>query len=224
MAEIIELIAADYLHIMRWQVRFGELLRHSSNPGLRPELAATWDTVAMLIDLHMAAEDEVCAPAVYGTGPDGLALVRETRDRHAEIREIIGEAGLHPPGSPQWRRLAIEALAAWTRCLHREVYGPAAECRRRAALTLRIRLGLQWRSFMDARIRDRYPLPSSRVPTCQLRQAWPATGVPRLADPVFAPLACVCSACTRELGQSPTAITASGTGSGWDWFSRDAPA
>jgi hypothetical protein len=224
MAEIIELIAADYLHIMRWQVRFGELLRRSSDPGLRPALAAAWDTVAMLIDLHMAAEDEVCAPALYGTGPDGLALVRETREAHADIREIIAEAGLHPPGSPRWRRLVIEALAVWTRRLHREVYGPVAECRRHATLALRIRLGRQWRSFMDAQIRDRYPLAPARVPTCQLRQAWPATGVPRLADPAFAPLACICPACTWELDRSPTAITATGTEPGQDWVSEDAPA
>jgi hypothetical protein len=110
MAEIIELIAADHLHIVRWQVRLADLCRHRGEPGCAPELAATWDTLAALIDLHM-----------------------------------------------------------------------------------------------DGQIRGRYQAPPPRIPTCQLRQAQPAATVPRLADPAFAPLACACPACTRELDPVPDA-------------------
>ncbi|MGD0243658.1 MAG: hemerythrin domain-containing protein [Streptosporangiaceae bacterium] len=204
MAAIIELIAADHLHIMRWQMRLAEL-RHRSEPSQSPALAATWDTLTALIDLHMAADEEVCGPALYGTGPDGLELARQARDAHADIREIIREASQFPAGSPRWWALATVALAAWTQCLHREVYGPLADCRGRASRGLRARLGRQWRAFMDAQIRDRYQAPAPEVPTCQLRRAYPAAGVPRLADPAFAPLACICPACTRELDPVPDA-------------------
>jgi hypothetical protein len=205
MAEIIELIAADHLHIMRWQIRLAGLRRHRGEPGCAPELAATWDTLAALIDLHMAADEAVCGPAIYGTGPPGLDIAREARDAHEDIREIIRETNRYPPGSALWWALATAALGAWTRHLHREVYGPLADCRRRASPALRARLGRQWRVFMDGQIRGRYQAPPPQVPTCQLRQAQPAATVPRLADPAFAPLACACPACTRELDLVPDA-------------------
>ena len=43
MAEIIELIAADHLHIMRWQVRLADLRHHRGKPGDAPALAVTWN-------------------------------------------------------------------------------------------------------------------------------------------------------------------------------------
>jgi hypothetical protein len=183
---------------MWWQLRLAEL-RHRAEPSQTLALAITWDTLAGLIDLHMAADEEVCGPAICGTGPAGLALAREARDAHEDIREIIRETSLYPPGSRPWWDLVTAGLAAWTRYLHREVYGPLADCRRQASPALRARLARQWRAFMNARIRDRFQDPSPQVPTCQLRQARPAAAVPRLADPAFAPLACVCPACTREL-------------------------
>ena len=199
MAEIIELIAADHLHIMRWQVRLAELRHRRGEQGDAPALAVTWITLASLIDLHMAADEEVCGPAIYGTGPHGRDLAREARDAHSDIGEIIRATSQYPPGSALWWALVTAALAAWTRYLHREVYGPLADGRRRASPALRARLGRQWRAFMDGQIRDRYQDPSPQVPTCQLRQTRPAATAPRLADPAFAPLACVCPACTHEL-------------------------
>jgi hypothetical protein len=204
MAEIVELIAADHLHIMRWQLRLAEL-RHRAEPSQTLALVTTWETLSGLIGLHMAADEEVCCPAICGTGPAGLDLAREARDAHEDIREIIRETSLYPPGSRPWWDLATAALAAWTRYLHREVYGPLADCRCRASPVLRARLGRQWRAFMDARIRDGFQDPPPGIPTCQLRQAWVAAAVPRLTDPAFAPLACVCMACTEELDSVPSA-------------------
>lgn len=210
MAEIIELIAADHLHIMRWQVRLAELRHRRGEPGDAPALAVTWNTLASLIDLHMAADEEVCGPAIHGTRPHGRDLAGEARDAHEDIREIIRETGRYPPGSALWWALVTGALAAWTRYLHREVYGPLADCRRRASPALRARLGRQWRTFMDGRIRDRYQDPPPQVPTCQLRRTRAAATVPRLADPAFAPLACVCPACTHELDLVPDVASPAG--------------
>jgi hypothetical protein len=39
----------------------------------------------------MAADEEVCGPAIYGTGPHGRDLAREARDAHRDIDEIIRE-------------------------------------------------------------------------------------------------------------------------------------
>jgi len=83
------LIAADHLHIMRWQTRLAELRHGHGDPDASPTLAATWDTLAGPITLHMAADEEVCGPAIYGTGPHGAGLAQEARDAHNVIRDIL---------------------------------------------------------------------------------------------------------------------------------------
>lgn len=73
MAEIGDVIRADGAHILCWQVRLGQL-RRGAGPASGPDLAATWDTVTALIDLHARAEEEICDQAIYGTGRQGRSL------------------------------------------------------------------------------------------------------------------------------------------------------
>jgi anti-anti-sigma regulatory factor len=205
MADVIDLIKASQLHILRWQARLGQLRRQHGAPDTGPEAAAAWDTAACLIDLHMRADDEICGPAIYDLTPSGRALARLAADAHDDIREILRETGLQPPGSPLWWDLATIALSAWARQLDYEEYGPPADCRRRADPALRAQLARQWRSFREAFIRDRYPGTPPPLPTCQLRQARPAA--PRLADPAFSPLACTCPGCDQRLSSLPERLS-----------------
>ena len=200
MADIIELILADHLQIMRWAGLLGDLSRRGRGRDARAELAPAWETLAALIDLHMHADEEICGPAVFARDPAGRALARQARDDHDDIREILREARLQPPGTPAWWQLARAALSAWAVLLETEQDGPLAGRRGRADPALRDRLARQWRAFADARIRDQYPQAPPEIPTHRLRQdsRAPVT-VPRLADPRFGPLACTCRACTRTL-------------------------
>ena len=86
MTDIIDLIEASQLHILRWQGWLEELGRRpgAPSPG-HLGLAATWGTVAALIDLDMRADDEVCAPAIYDRTRQGRALARQSKQAHAEI-------------------------------------------------------------------------------------------------------------------------------------------
>lgn len=200
MAEIGDVIRADGAHILCWQVRLGQL-RRGAGPASGPDLAATWDTVTALIDLHARAEEEICDQAIYGTGRQGRSLARRARDTRRDIGEIFGEAGQQVIGSPHWWGLATAALAAWALYADDEEYGLPSEYRHRIGRGLREQLACQWRAFTEAAIRDRsYPAASPRLPTCQLRLARPAT--PRLAHPAFSPLACTCQACTDRLGRA----------------------
>jgi anti-anti-sigma factor len=126
-ADITDLIRASHLQIARSQARLGELPRRTGAAAV-PDLAATWDTIAVLIDLHMRAEEEICGPAVYRAAPRGPALAREIRDAHADIREVIAETGLQRPGSPRWQELAATALSALARHCDDEEHGPAVAC------------------------------------------------------------------------------------------------
>jgi hypothetical protein len=197
MADISDVIRADDAHILCWQARLGQLHR-GADPASCPDLAATWDTVTTLIDVHARAEEEICDPAIYGTGPQGRTLAAQARDGRQDICELIGDTGLQLPGSPRWWDLASAALAAWALHLDDDEHGPQAGYRRRADRGLREHLARQWRAFTEAVIRDQsYPAAPPQLPTCQLRLARPAT--PRLAHPAFCPLACTCQSCTGRL-------------------------
>ena len=143
MCDIIDLVETDRLHIMRWVARLGELGRQDSSQGADPVLVRTWQTVAYLIELHMSADEEICGPAVFGADGQVRVLAREIRDAHEDIREIIRETSLQPPGSPPWWRLVRAALAAWAVQLGLEAHGPLAERRRRADPALRERAALR---------------------------------------------------------------------------------
>ena len=164
MCDIIDVIEADRLHITRWAERLGELSRQDSDQESGPILVRTWQTLASLIELHMRVDEEICGPAVVGADVQGRALAREIRDGREDIREIIRETSLQPPGSPPWRYLARAALAAWAVQLDREARGPLAERRRRSDPALRERLAGQWRAFTEAHIRDQYPQPPPDTP------------------------------------------------------------
>lgn len=201
-ADIVDLMKASELHILRWQAWLGELRRSAGSPPPGPDLEATWDTVAALIDLHVLSDDEICSPAIYDSTPHGRVLARAAADAHTDISERIGETSLQPPGSPPWWRLVRTTLAAWARQCDEEEHGAPAACRRHADPALRRRLAWQWRAFREARIRDQsYSDAPLQLQTCQLRQGRPAT--PRLADPSFSPLACTCQDCTGRLARIP---------------------
>jgi anti-anti-sigma factor len=202
MADITDLVGASRLHILRWQARLGQLRRQRGAPAPGPEAAAAWDTAARLIDLHMHAGDEICGPAIYDRTPSGRALARSIQDAHDDIRDLLRETGLKLPGSPRWWDLVTAALSAWARQVDYEDHDAPADCRRRADFRLRVQLARQWRAFRETFIRDQYPDAPPQLPTCQLRQTRPAT--PRLADPVFCPLACTCADCTEKLPRLPS--------------------
>jgi hypothetical protein len=181
-------------HQARWPAWLGDLYRRDRGWDTRAELAelvTTWETLAALIDLHMRADEEICGPAVFGGSPAGRAMTRQVRDDHEDIREILRQASLQPPGSPPWWHLARTALAAWAAQLDTEQHGPLAGCRR-ADRTLREQLACQWRAFADAHIRDRYPQAPPEIPTHGLRQdsrapspcrAWPILASARWPAP-----------------------------------------
>lgn len=202
MADIIDLIRLDHLHITRWAARLGELGRPPGPQVSRAELTTTWQILANLLTVHMSAEDEICTPAIFGTGPQCRTVARAAKDARDDIREIIRETSLQPPGSPLWWHLARTVLAAWAVQIDQEDHGPIAECRRRVDSGLREQLAGQWRIFTEAQIRDLYPQAPPQIPTHRLCQDEPVpSGVPRLADPSFGPLVCTCQACTGRLSQ-----------------------
>lgn len=148
--DIIDVIRGDCSIIARRQDQFTGLTGQGGDPGSRYQVQAiTWHMLASLIEKHLSAEDELCAPAIYRARPDGPARARTMLDDHEDIREIIREARLQPTRSRLWWQLAMATVTAWTRHLHRDQHGILNDLRH-ADPSLRQQLARQWRTFTQA--------------------------------------------------------------------------
>lgn len=161
MADIIELILADN----RWIRRLQTGLRAAARVcGSEPSwvLPRTWEGLADAIEVHIAAEEEICWPVLSVAWPDGPARLREVAADGEDIRAAIAETALQPAGSPGWWRAVNDALRDCSSCLDREEHGLLAVLARQAGSALRHQLGLQWLAFLAAHNRDKgvsVPLP-----------------------------------------------------------------
>jgi hypothetical protein len=144
---IIELIMADHRRIRRLSQALQDAARRG-DPGWI--LADAWRQLADLLNVHTRAEEEICYLPMFGSGPDGIARMRDAIDCHDDIREAIGEAAPHAVGSPSWWRAVRAAQAAVNDHLEREEHDIRAGQLPRLAAGARRELGRQWTAFTAA--------------------------------------------------------------------------
>ena len=169
MPDVVGVIEGARARIMRCQAEFSLLSRKAGDPGYRHAQVTAWDTLASMIELHLSAEDQVCCAAIRRAGPGGPVRVRSMLDDHEDIRELIREARLQPPGSPLWWHLTAATVTAWMQQCDHEEHNVLAVFRS-AEPALRQRLARQWQAFADAQVRDQGPQASSQV-SCYQRSA-----------------------------------------------------
>jgi anti-sigma B factor antagonist len=155
--DIVHLIIADRARIhLRW-----EELRAAARGGPRAKatraLARGWAEVAQSVDAHLAAMREICLLAMLGTGPQAAEQMGAVLSEHEDIRELLSEARLQPPGSPSWWRLVSDSMSRWAQLTEREASGVLTGFALSADEALRHRLGRQWRAFLAAWHQDRGP-------------------------------------------------------------------
>lgn len=153
MADIIELILADHRRIRRLQAGLRTAARLC---GSEPSwvLPRTWDGLAEVIEVHIAAEEEICWPAVSASWPHDLAGLRELVANGEDIRAAIAEAARQPTGSPGWWRAVNDALRDCSCCLDREEHGLLTDLASHTSPALRDQLGRRWLAFLAARDGD----------------------------------------------------------------------
>lgn len=153
-ADIVELILADHARIRRLSAVLDDAVRGAGQPGACEMLSQAWARLAGLIELHAAAEEEICYLALFGNGTDAMAELQSAIADHDDIREGVKEAALHKVGSGAWWRAVTALRRASTEHLAGEEQGVLADFRRRARPTLRDDLARQWVAFILARTRD----------------------------------------------------------------------
>lgn len=147
-ADISELVMADHRRIRRLSAALDDAARWDGGSG--STLAHAWLRLAGLLEVHTAAEEEICYLPMSryrpGAAEDRHAAIAD----HDDIREAIREASLHQPGSGPWRRAVRAALACNADHLDREEHGLLAESLADLSMAQRRELGRQWRAFVAA--------------------------------------------------------------------------
>jgi hypothetical protein len=149
-ADIVELVMADHRRIRRLCGVLEDAIRWSDDFGPGWMLANAWERLAVLLDGHTRAEEEICYLPMFQRLPLGAESRREAINDHSDIREAIGEAYLQDVGSVPWWRAVRAVLATSIDHLDREECEALAEALPRLTMVRRWELGSQWRAFIGA--------------------------------------------------------------------------
>src|SRR3954453_7159925 len=113
------------------------------------ELKAVWEPLALHLDIHADAEEEILYPHLL-TDAGGEDAAEETDDAirdHNKIRDGIEEAGQHPVGSDGWWKGVWKARTENSDHLREEEDEVLPDFRKHATLELRRELGAKWLTF-----------------------------------------------------------------------------
>ena len=113
-------------------------------------IAAVWQRLAGLLDIHTRAEEEICYLPAFGSGPRGIQRMRNARARNDDIRGAIGEARLQPVGSPLWWHAVRAVLSIAADHSDSEESQAISGWMLSLPVSRRRELGRQWTGFISA--------------------------------------------------------------------------
>jgi|GraSoiStandDraft_48_1057284.scaffolds.fasta_scaffold136914_2 hypothetical protein len=154
MPDIVELILADHMRIRELLGGLGDMAG-DGEPG-DDRLAKEWEVLAGLLEVHLDAAEEIAYPALFSGPAHGARPMAQVVADHADVREAMDEARLHPAGSPLWWLAIRAARAAAISHIDAVESGPLARFRWETSPREREILGRQWVGFVTARASDGY--------------------------------------------------------------------
>jgi hypothetical protein len=142
--DITDLILDEHGDFRRRFVQLWDL-RHSGDTGA---VAAAWQPLADLLEVHARAEEEIFYPVLLKRGSEEAA--EETNDAvgdHNELRDAIRAACRFETGSDPWWRAVLECRKANDEHLAEEERDVIPDFREHSDQALRSRLGTRWVAF-----------------------------------------------------------------------------
>jgi len=142
MDDITALILEDH---HRFRVGFARL-DDAKSPA---ELEAIWTPLALHLDIHADAEEEILYPHLLqdAGGDDAEEETDDAIRDHNKIRDGIEEAKAHPVGSDGWWAGVWKARKENSEHLAEEEDEVLPDFRRHATLELRHELAMKWLTF-----------------------------------------------------------------------------
>ena len=146
--DITELILQDHHEQRRMFAILDEIDRSDHQ-----KLAAVWERLAILLEVHADAEEALFYPRLldvgHGAGGEKSAS-SETEDAvhdHNEIRDAVRQVAKHEPGSDPWWEAVVAARKANSNHMAEEERGALADFRHNAALQARHDLAVEFAAF-----------------------------------------------------------------------------
>ena len=151
--DIAELILEDHHEQRKMFAILDEIPR-----GDTEKLTAVWQRLAILLEVHAEAEEQLFYPRLLDAGQGALGHPPddETSDAihdHNEIRAAVRQAGEHAVGTDAWWSAVLAARKANSVHMGEEEREALADFRRHAPLQLRHDLGLEFAAFEAAHAR-----------------------------------------------------------------------
>jgi hypothetical protein len=191
-ADIVELVVAGQQRILLIQ----RALRDAGRPRASAwALATVWDRLADMIDVHAAAEEEICYLPMVAASSWSREQMQDAVAELGEIRDAAAEARLLPVASRSWWRAVTTAVSACAEHFDHQEQGVLADFRSRADRTLRQQIGGQWSAFVTARIADLITDDQVGDQACQ-GCGWPLpVGHCHVLDAKNLAISCLCACC-----------------------------
>jgi hypothetical protein len=111
------------------------------------QLREIWEPLALLLDVHAAAEEAIFYPQLLRHGTDAEDETVDAIGDHNDIRDGVREAAPHPIGGPQWWEAVRRTRMANSEHMAEEEDGALADFRRNTPLRIRVDLGHQFLKF-----------------------------------------------------------------------------
>ncbi|MEU1810687.1 hemerythrin domain-containing protein [Micromonospora aurantiaca (nom. illeg.)] len=139
MPDIVELIYEDHDWLRRHFFYLDEA-------GTTEELAAVWQPLAVRLDTHADAEENVFYPALLRRGRAGHPEdeTEDAIDDHNEIRDAVAEARRHQVGTEAWFDAVGQARTQNGKHLDEEEREALPDFLKSTTADERHKLGMQW--------------------------------------------------------------------------------
>jgi hypothetical protein len=151
MADITRLILRDHA---RLREGFADL-DDAQASGDRDAIDATWRSLAELLEVHAAAEEQVFYPELLAKGSDAVDETEDAIEDHNKIRDAIRAAEQHELATAAWWEAVGTARTENSKHIAEEEREALADFRRNVDLATRDELGRRWLVFVAATIPPR---------------------------------------------------------------------
>ncbi len=141
MADITELILNDHERFRR------QFFALDAADG--PEaLAAIWQPLAELLEVHAAAEEAIFYPELLKRGVDGKPETKDAIKDHNKIRDAVRDAAQNAVGDKKWWAAVKRALDENSDHMAEEERGALPDFREHASESVRNELGARFSQFL----------------------------------------------------------------------------
>ena len=107
-------------------------------------LAAVWNGLARMLDVHAACEEEVFYPSLLKHGEDAEDETDDAIDDHNKIRDGVRQAAEHKVGTPDWWEAVGVANTENSKHIAEEEREALPDFRKNASDELREELAVAW--------------------------------------------------------------------------------